>query len=743
VLGHGKRDAVSLGYSRIAAGAVAGIAAAAVTLASVPALADQVRHQEWWLTALHVPTAWQSSRGGSMTIAVLDTGVDPAQADLGGAVITGPDYTHSGRTPGSPEWGVHGTAMASLIAGRGHGPGHNKGIIGVAPAAQILSVRVTLEAGDQMLADRNVAKGLPGAIAKGIRYAVDHGAAVIDLPLDPVTAPGAPGAGGPAEKAAVAYALRHDVVLVAPAGDGGTSTDPVTYPAAYPGVIAVGAFDRSFTKPAFSSHRKYVTITAPGVGMTAAALPSGYTHVSSTSAASAVVSGIVALVRAQFPDLSPAQVTKVLTQSTVYRPAGGRVAGSGAGTVDAGLALLAAARLDKAGPPPSPPASPAVTTHGKAPAASAAAGTGSRSSLLMPGIVAVALALIVLVLLGLAIIGARRRRARAARLAPIRLAAQMQPRRAALPAGGAPPPGGAAALSDRVAASTAVAFAGRPDGKGSGRGEAPWGASPWPAAPVGGPADASGPAGSGISALSGTAAAGPAAGAGGATPGSALVPVNPGGRALPQRQGSASADRSSGTPPWEPAPKPETELPWTATPASRVGGAAIPAALPQRRALPPEKAPWDAIAEEAWPGGPAAGRPQPTRPGAAGPGPSGGDTTTGGAADGGFGAGGTPGAAAAGTGAGAWGAGAGGFGSPVPASSANGATGGYGGDGTWNGAAGNGMLGAGVPDPPYGLAAPGSMSPGGTPSEAASRPLYGWSLGEATESFPAVGPDND
>src|SRR5260370_619860 len=81
--------------------------------------------------------------------------------DLAGSVLTGPDFSHSGRTAGGPFFGIHGTEIASLIAGHGHGAGRGDGIIGVAPAAKILSVRVTLDSGDPLLTDAGVTAGLP------------------------------------------------------------------------------------------------------------------------------------------------------------------------------------------------------------------------------------------------------------------------------------------------------------------------------------------------------------------------------------------------------------------------------------------------------------------------------------------------------------------------------------------------------------------------------------------------------
>jgi hypothetical protein len=377
-----------------------------------PAVADQVRQEEWWLSALHVTTAWESSKGSGVTVAVLDTGVDAEQPDLAGSVTTGPDFTSSGRNAGSPFWGVHGTAIASLIAGHGHGAQGGDGIMGVAPAAKILSLRVTLEGNDPKL-NAGTAAALPAAIAKGIRYAASHGAQVIYLPMDPAPLAGISPGGSTAERAAVAYALSRNVVLVAPAGDGGAGTDPVNYPAAYPGVISVGAFNSSFTKASFTSRQPYVRLTAAGDGVVAAT-PSGYVTLHSTIAASAVVAGIAALIRAQFPTLSPAQVASALTQSTVFRPPGGLEDGSGYGTADAGAALLQAARINAAVPAHSgsggaikAPSSPPVHARG--------AGIWGTLRYAALGLAAVLL----VTLAGFLLSGrARRRRARPARPAP-------------------------------------------------------------------------------------------------------------------------------------------------------------------------------------------------------------------------------------------------------------------------------------------------------------------------------------
>jgi Subtilase family len=408
----------------------AGLAASCVAVAAAgPALADTVRNNEWWLKSLHVTQAWLSTKGTGVTVAVLSTGVDTNQPDLAGSVLTGRDFTGSGRAAGGPFWGVNGTAVASLIAGHGHGTGHADGIIGVAPEAKILSVRVTLENNDPLLTNATTVAALPMSIARGIRYAVRHGAEVIDLPLDPaaVAADNAAAHGGtsavtggsPAERAAVTLALSKGVVLVAPAGDGGAGPNTINYPAAYPGVISVGAFNQTFAKAPFTSIRRYVTLTGPGNGVIAANGPTGYAKLKSTTAASAVVAGVAALIRAQFPTMTPAQVKSALTSSTAFHPAGGRRDGSGFGTVDAAAALGAAAKINASlssstasSAAPTPPAAPKVKVHS----------TSLWDALRYPVLGLAALLLIALIVL--ITVRTRQRRRLDKELAPLRAAAQ-------------------------------------------------------------------------------------------------------------------------------------------------------------------------------------------------------------------------------------------------------------------------------------------------------------------------------
>ena len=396
-----------------------------------------VQAQEWWLGGLHVTQTWPSTEGVGVTVAVLGTGVDPRHPDLAGSVTTGPDFSGSGRKEGGPFWGINGTEVAGAIAGHGHGTGRTDGLLGVAPAAKILSIRVSLEFNDPLNSDRAIARRLPGAIASGIIYAVDHGARIIDLPLDPGTAgltgQGTPAAAGgsPAEKAAVAYALRKNVVLVAPAGDDGQGLGLTDLPAAYTGVLAVGAVARNGQVAPFSSRRSYVSLTAPGVGLTAAFPPGGYARISSTSASSGIVAGVAALILSRFPHLSGAQVGQALTGGTTTGTTAGRtgVPGAGHGIVDAAQAVSLAASFSAAAEPTRPAAT--ARPHTPERLSTAAAHRANASDLagsLVRYVVAGLCVLIVLLVALLLVMRSRRERASGFRVAAEAASGRTRPR---------------------------------------------------------------------------------------------------------------------------------------------------------------------------------------------------------------------------------------------------------------------------------------------------------------------------
>ncbi|MFB7213234.1 type VII secretion-associated serine protease mycosin [Streptomyces sp. NPDC056255] len=326
-----------------ALGAVCAATAFAL-LPAVPARADAIRDQQWGLQALHTDQAWRTTKGKGITVAVVDTGVDGNLPDLSGQVLPGKDMIGFGAGRGDRSWARHGTAMAGIIAGHGHGAGRSDGVLGIAPEARILPVRVILEASDPARAKARKSRGT--ALADGIRWAADHGADVINLSLGDDSKSAHP---DPGEDAAIQYALKKGAVVVASAGNGGEKGDHISYPAAYPGVIAVAAVDRYGTHAAFSTRRWYATVSAPGVDIVVAA-PDGQYYVEwGTSAASAFVSGAVALVRAAHPELTPAQIKKLLADTARSAPASGRDDARGYGIVDPAAAIEAGAAVRPTG----------------------------------------------------------------------------------------------------------------------------------------------------------------------------------------------------------------------------------------------------------------------------------------------------------------------------------------------------------------------------------------------------------
>ncbi|WP_329276901.1 type VII secretion-associated serine protease mycosin [Streptomyces sp. NBC_00691] len=312
---------------------------------TTPAYADTIRARQWGLQALHTTEAWQTTRGKGITVAVLDTGVDAQHPDLAGSVLTGRDLVGFGASRGDRAWARHGTAMAGIIAGHGHGPDGGDGVLGIAPDARILPVRVILEGTDT---SRDKARKTRGtALAEGIRWAADHGADVINMSLGDDSRSAHPDAG---EDAAVQYALAKGVSVVASAGNGGEKGDHISYPAAYPGVIAVTAVDRYGTHASFSTSRWYATVSAPGVDIAIADPDRRYYEGWGTSAAAAFASGAVALVRSAHPGLTPAQVKRLLVDTARSRPKGGRSDAKGYGTVDPAAAIEAGAKI-KGGDP--------------------------------------------------------------------------------------------------------------------------------------------------------------------------------------------------------------------------------------------------------------------------------------------------------------------------------------------------------------------------------------------------------
>ncbi|HEY8474281.1 MAG TPA: type VII secretion-associated serine protease mycosin [Natronosporangium sp.] len=309
----------------LAAVVAAGLVAPAPAAAAEPVsrlTSTQVNYQAHaQLDPLGAEQAWQHSTGAGVLVAVLDSGVDADHPDLAGRVIAGHDFV-DGSTDGRVDPVGHGTTVASQIVGGGDPA------IGLAPDATILPVRVL----DEQNRYRNAA-----TVADGVRWAVDHGAQVINLSL-----------GGTQDSAALAdalaYAMDHDVVVVACTGNlTGDGNTRVWYPAREPGVVAVAGITYVDGEPArwpSSLTGSATVLTAPAV-VTGAQAGGGYRDVQGTSFAAALVTGVAALIRSRYPELSAGDVVNRLVVTAQDAGEPGRDPVYGFGTVDPVAALTA------------------------------------------------------------------------------------------------------------------------------------------------------------------------------------------------------------------------------------------------------------------------------------------------------------------------------------------------------------------------------------------------------------------
>jgi type VII secretion-associated serine protease mycosin len=302
------------------AGATSAVASTAV--APAPAVAP-VRSAQWHLEAVNAPRAHQVSQGDGVVVAVIDTGVDARHPDLAGALL--PGTAMPGSDSDTRAWtdrDGHGTGMAGLIAARGGGP---ERFLGVAPRARILPIAYGNKQRPQ--------------VAAAIRYAVDHGAKVINLSI--VTGRDRPTA---EEQSALAYAQSRDVVVVAGAGNVSVSAI-LGWPANAPGVVTVAGTTQAGFGWIGGVQGREVALSAPAENVIMPGpidlRPDGIGAGDGTSNSTAIVSGVAALVRARYPELRAPDVVNRLIRTAVDKGAPGRDEIYGYGLVDAAAAVTA------------------------------------------------------------------------------------------------------------------------------------------------------------------------------------------------------------------------------------------------------------------------------------------------------------------------------------------------------------------------------------------------------------------
>jgi type VII secretion-associated serine protease mycosin len=278
--------------------------------AAASAHADPTRSQQWHLDAMHAEEMWRTSTGKGITVAVIDTGVDPDNPDLKGQVLDGRDLATSRPGDEHTDYLGHGTSMAGLIAGSGAYGGGN-GAYGLAPGAKILPIRVPTQSDDP-----TAGFAFAGILSKAIRLAADADAQVINVSLASTNT-------SDDLAAAVKYALGRGSLVFAGAGNSGNEGNPVFYPAATPGVVAVSAVGRDLRRTDESEFGPQIDMAAPGEDMVhACGGKTGLCKSHGTSDASALASASAALIWSKHPTWTNNQVLRVML-NTIGAPTDG------------------------------------------------------------------------------------------------------------------------------------------------------------------------------------------------------------------------------------------------------------------------------------------------------------------------------------------------------------------------------------------------------------------------------------
>ena len=261
---------------------------------SKPIVNDPYYSGQYGIPLTNVDDAWSITHGSeSVVIAIIDTGIDTDHEDF---LYRLSELSYNSATD---QVGLeyvedddgHGTMVAGVI---GANQNNSIGIAGITNYTQLMIIKAN-DAGDDTFDDSD--------IIRGIYYAVDHGANIINLSLGGTYA-------NPLTNDAVNYAYEHNVLVVAAAGNDGNSD--VMYPASFENALSVGSVDEDAIIATYSNFNEYVDIAAPGSSISTTDLNNTYVSVSGTSFASPFVAGIAGLYYSLYPDAPVSQVRNVL-----------------------------------------------------------------------------------------------------------------------------------------------------------------------------------------------------------------------------------------------------------------------------------------------------------------------------------------------------------------------------------------------------------------------------------------------
>jgi len=273
--------------------------AATTTTTTIPLPSDPDVDKQWALASFPFSALWACSKGGGITVGVVDSGVQGDHPDLAGHILGGAAIQGGVVTPdgGSTDVNGHGTHVAGIIAAGENGVG----IVGVAPEAAILPVRVLDSTGT----------GANSDIGQGITWAVDHGANVINISIGSST-------NSVSVASAVDYAVQRGVTVVAAAGNNhqaNPGADAPQYPAALDSTVAVAALSQSGGIASYSTNGTYVDVAAPGSNIWSTVPVSTWGSKSGTSMAAPHVAALIALILGARGSVAPAAMLSRLTST--------------------------------------------------------------------------------------------------------------------------------------------------------------------------------------------------------------------------------------------------------------------------------------------------------------------------------------------------------------------------------------------------------------------------------------------
>lgn len=274
---------------------------------------DPLFGKEYGLKKPGYPQAWNKTRGKkSVRIGIVDSGIDARHPDVRGKIVAKRDFVPL--SSGARDAVGHGTHVAGIAAAATN---NRRGVAGGCPNCQLLIAKSVGQFG-----------GSDADIAKGINWTVNNGADVVNLSL-----------GGPQRSTtlerAVNRAWNRGAVVVAAAGNDGDTTR--NYPAAYPKVMAVGATNASDQRARFSNRGRWISVTAPGVGIISTVPGNSYERQSGTSMASPNVAGLAGLLASQ--NRSNAQIRWLIQKRAVDLGPSGKDASYGYGRINAARAV--------------------------------------------------------------------------------------------------------------------------------------------------------------------------------------------------------------------------------------------------------------------------------------------------------------------------------------------------------------------------------------------------------------------